>query len=95
MVVGLVKITLRIPDCRSLKAKRKVVRSLIGRIRNQFNVSAGEVGANDLHQRAEIGFALIGNSGPFINGKMDKLLNMVHETAMAEIIDSELEIIHL
>ena len=95
MVVGLVKLTLRIPDCRSLKAKRKVVRSLVGRIRNQFNVSAGEVGANDIHQRAEIGFAMVGNSGRFVNGKMDKLLNMAYDLTLAEIIDSEMEIIHL
>lgn len=95
MVVGLVKITLRLHDCRSLKGKRKVVKSMIGRIRNQFNVSAAEVGANDIHQRAEIGFALVGNKGRLVNAKLDKVLNMAHDLALAEIIDSEMEIIHL
>lgn len=95
MVVGVVKLTLRIPGCRSLKEKRKVVKSMIGRIRNHFNVSAAEVGANDIHQQAEIGFALIGNSGQLVNAKVDKLINMAHDLALAEIIDSEMEIIHL
>lgn len=95
MVVGLVKITLRLHDCRSLKGKRKVVKSMIGRIRNRFNVSAAEVGANDIHQRAVIGFALVGNTGRRVNAKLDKLLNMAHDLALAEIIDSEMEIIHL
>ena len=95
MLVGVVKLNLRIPGCRSLKEKRKVVKSMVGRIRNHFNVSAAEVGANDIHQRAEIGFALIGNSGQLINAKVDKLINMAHDLALAEIIDSEMEIIHL
>jgi len=95
MVVGLVKITLRLHDCRSLKGKRKVVKSMIGRIRNRFNISAAEVGANNIHQRAEIGFALVGNSGQRVNAQLDKLLNMAHDLALAEIIDSEMEIIHL
>ncbi len=95
MVVGLVKITLRLHDCRSLKGKRKVVKSMIGRIQNRFNVSAAEVGANDIHQRAEIGFAMVGNTGRRVNARLDKLLNMAHGLALAEIIDSEMEIIHL
>lgn len=68
---------------------------MIGRIRNHFNVSAAEIGANDMHQRAEIGFALVGNSGSFVNAKLDKLLNMAYDLTLAEIIDSRLEIIHL
>ncbi|RTZ96523.1 MAG: DUF503 domain-containing protein [Deltaproteobacteria bacterium] len=95
MVVGLVKITLRLHDCKSLKEKRKVVKSMIGRIRNRFNVSAAEVGANDIWKRAEIGFALMGNAGPLVNAKLDKLLNLAHDICLAEIIDSEMEIIHL
>ncbi len=68
---------------------------MIGRIRNRFNISAAEVGANNIHQRAEIGFALVGNSGRHVNAQLDKLLNMAHDLALAEIIDSEMEIIHL
>lgn len=95
MVVGLAKITLRLHDCRSLKEKRRVVKTMIGRIRSQFNVSAAEIGANDMHQRAEIGFSMVGNSGRHVNARLDKLLNMAHHLSLAEIIDSEMEIIHL
>ncbi len=68
---------------------------MIGRIRSQFNVSAAEIGANDMHQRAEIGFSMVGNSGRHVNARLDKLLNMAHHLSLAEIIDSEMEIIHL
>lgn len=95
MVIGSGKITLRLYDCRSLKGKRKVVKSVIARIRNTFNASVAEVGSNDMHQRAEIGFAMIGNDHGVINSKIDKLINMVEDSGLAEVIDTEMDIIHL
>ena len=59
MVVGLGHVALRIEGCRSLKEKRRIVKAVIHRLRNEFNVSAAEVGANDIHQRAEIGVAAV------------------------------------
>jgi len=95
MVVGLGIITFRLHDCRSLKGKRKVVKSIISRLRNNFNVSAAEVGANDIYQRAEIGFALVSNNRKVINSKIDKIFNLADELGLAEIIDTEMEIINL
>jgi uncharacterized protein YlxP (DUF503 family) len=95
MVAGIGVITFRIHECHSLKAKRSVVKGLINQIRTHFNASAAEVGANDIHQRAQIGFALAGSDHQVINAKIDKLLNFVEELGLAEMIDSEMEIIHL
>ena len=68
---------------------------MINRLRNNFNVSIAEVGANDIYQRAEIGFCLVGNDGALINSKIDKVFNMAEDLGLAEIIDTEMEIIHL
>jgi uncharacterized protein YlxP (DUF503 family) len=95
MVVGLGIIIFRLHDCHSLKGKRGVVKSIINRVRNRFNVSVAEVGANDIYQRAEIGFALVGNDRSVINSKMDKVINMVEDMGLAEIIDTEIEIMNL
>ena len=95
MVVGIGIITFRLHDCRSLKGKRKVVKSIISRMRNSFNASVAEVGSNDIHQRAEIGFTLVGNDKALINSKTDKIFNMVEDLGLAEIIDTEMEIINL
>ncbi len=95
MVAGLGVITFRLHDCRSLKAKRKVVKSIITRLRNNFNVSVAEVGANDVYQKAVIGFALVGNDRMVINAKIDKIFNLADELGLAEIIDSDMEIINI
>jgi len=95
MVVGMSTIVLRIPGNTSLKGKRKVVKNVIARLQNTFNVSVAEVGANDNHQRAEIGLAFVGNDRRRINSKLDKALNFVEALEVAEIIDSEMEIINL
>lgn len=95
MVVGIGIITLRLHECRSLKGKRKIVKSIIGQLRNNFNASVAEVGANDIYQRAEIGVSLVGNTNKLINSKLDKLFNLVDALGLAEIIDTEMEIITL
>jgi hypothetical protein len=95
MVAGLGIITFRLHDCRSLKGKRKIVKSIISRLRNNFNVSVAEIEANDIYQKAVIGFALVGNNRKVINSKIDKIFNLADELNLAEIIHSEMEIINL
>jgi uncharacterized protein YlxP (DUF503 family) len=95
MVIGSGIITFRLHDCRSLKGKRKIVKSIISRLRNNFNVSVAEVGSNDIHQRAEIGFVLVGNNKAVINSKIDKIFNLADELGLAEIIDTKMEILNL
>ena len=95
MVVGLGNIKFRLHDCHSLKGKRRVVKSIINQMRKHFNASVAEVESNDVHQRAVVGFALVGNNRGVINSKLDKLINMVDDLGLAEIIDTEMEIITL
>lgn len=92
MVVGTGVIVIRIEGCRSLKEKRKVVKSMITRLGNAFNVSVAETGANDVYQRAEIGFAVVGNERGVINSRIDKIFNMAENLAVAQILETEMEI---
>ena len=95
MVVGLGTITFRIHDCRSLKEKRSIVKSLIRKVRNNFNASVAEIGSHDIYQKAEIGFSMVGTDQRYINSKSDKILNMLEDMGTAEIVGSELEIMHV
>jgi uncharacterized protein YlxP (DUF503 family) len=93
MVVGVGCITFRIHQCRSLKEKRKVVKAIVARIRNHFNASVAEVADNDVYQRAVVGVSLVGGDRRLINAKLDKLFNFADELGLAEMIDTQLEII--
>ncbi len=93
MVVGVGRITFRLHDCRSLKGKRKIVKSIVSRLRNTFNASIAEVGSNDVYQRAEIGISMVGNNRQVINSKIDKVFNMAEDMGLAEMVDTEMEII--
>jgi len=95
MVIGIGTITFRLHDCRSLKGKRKVVKAIVNRLRNHFNVSVAEVGANEVYQRAEVGFCLVGNDRRLVNSKIDKIFNLADDLGLAEIIDTEMELISL
>ncbi len=59
MIVGVATADLHIPHARSLKEKRRVVKSLLDRITHRYRVSAAEVDHQDLHQRSQLGFALV------------------------------------
>ncbi|MDH3746091.1 MAG: DUF503 domain-containing protein [Acidobacteriota bacterium] len=73
MVVGFAIAEVHIPRARSLKEKRKVVKSLVDRIWSRHRVSISETDCHDLHQRARIGVALVTSD----RGRAEKLLEKV------------------
>ncbi|MGB5159111.1 DUF503 domain-containing protein [Desulfobacterium sp. N47] len=95
MVIGLGLITFRLHDCRSLKSKRKIVKSVISRLRNNFNASVAEVDSNDIYDEAIIGFAFVGNDKTVVNSKIDKAFSFADELGLAEIINTEMELINI
>jgi uncharacterized protein YlxP (DUF503 family) len=94
MVVGVVRITLYIPENNSLKGKRKVVKQIIERTRNRFSVSVAETDLTDSLQNAEIGIACVGNDRRVVNSVLDRAVNFVESLGTAIISDHELEILN-
>ena len=74
MIVGVSIFELHLPSSRSLKDKRRVVKSLVDRIHQKFRVSIAETGFHDLHQRAEIAMAVVTSGG---EGEMENLMEEV------------------
>ncbi len=93
MIVGLLTLDLHIPESHSLKSKRMVIKSLIDRIRNKFNVSVAEVDANNLWQRSVIGIAYVANETVIINKVFEKIRTLVLSTHSVELIDSTMEML--
>lgn len=94
MVVGICQVDLIIHSSNSLKDKRQVLKAIIGRVKSRFNVSAAEIGDNDVWQRSQIGFAVVGNDSGHINSMLDKTLNFIESLHMAEVIDHRIEIMN-
>ena len=59
MIVAVARAELLLPGVRSLKEKRKVIKGLVDRLHTRYRVSVAETASHDLHQRAEIGIALV------------------------------------
>jgi uncharacterized protein len=77
MFIGVLRLTLHLPDPGSLKSKRHLLRSALDRVKAKFNVAIAEVGDNDLWQRAVVGVAAVGNDHAFVNETLDKVADFV------------------
>lgn len=92
MRVGICKIFLRIPENQSLKQKRQVVKSIIDRVKNRFNVAIAEVDALDSHQTAVLGAVTVSNNARHVNRVLSHVVNFIEDTAAAELIDYDIEL---
>ena len=93
MNVGVCKIRLRLPENLSLKGKRQVLKSIISRIENKFNVSVAEVDDHDLWQLATLGVGCVSNDRRYTNEVLSKVVDfVVNGRFEVEILDYEVEI---
>ena len=95
MVVGTARISLYIQDNRSLKEKRKIVKSVIAKVHQRFNASIAEVDSNDKWQMIGLGISVVGNDRRFVNSALDKILTYVDSLYLGDIIDSDIEIMNV
>jgi len=84
---------LSIPWAKSLKDKRQCVKSLMERMKNKFNVSVAEIGENDNHNIAFLGFACVSASKSHAENMLDCILNFVENHTEAEVYGIESELI--
>lgn len=95
VTVGACRITLRLPENQSLKGKRQVIKSLVSRLQNKFNISAAEVDDNDSWQIATIAIACVTNSERHANETIQRVLEFVRRERLdSELVDVTTEIVH-
>ncbi|MBF0170946.1 MAG: DUF503 domain-containing protein [Nitrospinae bacterium] len=93
MVIGVARLSFHLPGNSSLKGKRKVVKSVIDRVKSRFNVTVAEVDHMDLHQRATIGVAVVSNEAPHADSQIQTVIRFVGESV--ELLDVNIELITL
>lgn len=77
MIVGVMTAHLSLHGITSLKGKRSIVKSLIGRLRSRFNISISEVDHQDSKSIAVLGIAVVSNDAQFIDKQFDSILDFM------------------
>jgi uncharacterized protein len=80
MVIGVSQITLHLPDSHSLKDKRQIIKSLVGRVRNRFEVAIAEVEEQDRWQIAVLGISCVTNNGQHAGEVLGHVQRYIEET---------------
>ncbi len=95
MTVGLCRVWLRLPDNHSLKGKRQVLKSLLARLHNKFNVSAAEVDDHDRWQMVSLGITCVTNDERHAHQVMASVIAFIQaERLDAELVDYRTEVLH-
>lgn len=93
MHVGICKIRFRLPENETLKGKRQVIKSVMARVQNKFNVSIAEVDDNEVWQIATLGVACVSNDGRHANEVLSRVVDFVGETRFEiEMLDYQIDI---
>ena len=77
MIVGVLTAHLHMQGITSLKQKRSIVKSVIGRLKSRFNVSVAEVDRHENKVYAVIGMSMVSNETRYINQKFDKIIEFM------------------
>lgn len=92
MTVGSAKIELRIPGSDSLKAKRRVVKSLKERAQAHFRVAVAEVDRLDDWQRATLGVACVSNDPRLVDATLSKIVSWIETSGDVLLVDYEIDL---
>ena len=79
MIVAICQVELSLGGVMSLKEKRRIIKSVISRLSNQFNISVAEVAHQDVWQSAILGFAAVGNDAKFLHKVTEKVIQWIEE----------------
>ena len=77
MLVGVMTAHVHLHGIASLKDKRHIVKSVIGRLQSRFNVSISEVEHQDSKTLAVLGMAVVSNDARFVDQQLDAILNFM------------------
>lgn len=93
-VIGICTLRLSMPQNLDLKAKRRVLQSVIAHLRAAFNVSVAEVDEQDKWQVATLGIAAVSTDSGYLHGLLTRAVRMVEQMRLdAILLEFEIEIL--
>jgi len=95
MIIGTMRVVLFLPENGTIKDKRHVVKSILARVRNQFQVAAAEVEENDNLEAAVLGVVCVSNSAAHANDILQNSINFIERNVLeGGLEDYQIEIVH-
>jgi uncharacterized protein YlxP (DUF503 family) len=91
MPIGLLTLEIHIPDARSLKDKRQILRSLKDRLRAHYNVAVSELEHQELWQRSRVGVVTISGDGRHLEEMMETIAGESERLLGRELVSREIE----
>ena len=91
MIVGTLLVEIHLGPVFSLKEKRQLVRSVIDRIKQRFNVSVAEIGQQEEHRWAIIGIACVANATNHVDRQLDHILDFLDQDGRFSLVQIEKE----
>ena len=77
MIIATCVIKLQLSGVHSLKEKRSIVKSILARLRQHFNVATAEVDHHDVWQTAVIGLSTVGTDSRYLHGLLQKSVGWI------------------
>jgi uncharacterized protein len=94
LVVGVATVTLLVPESGSLKDRRRVVKSVIERVRARFNVAVADVDAEPRWESITLGMACVSTDGAHAHEMLQKALAFIEDERLdAEVAGYSIEIL--
>jgi uncharacterized protein len=93
LFIGTAEIDLNLPGVNSLKEKRRIVKSLLARLQNKFNISIAEVENNDRYRSAGIGMAVVSNDKKHIDRVIAEIVRIIESYPEVIMLDYRVEIL--
>lgn len=92
MHVATCQIQLSLGGVQSLKDKRRIVKSVIKRLSNEFNIAIAEIDHLDVWHSTVIGVAAVGNTASILHSVMENIISWLERNRPdLELIDYRVE----
>ena len=94
MVVGVLRLELRLPESHSLKEKRSRLRAIKARVQQKFNVSIAECEEHDLWQLTVLGVSQVGADQQHVDRCLREVVHFIDDLQLAELGEERVEFLH-
>ena len=91
MPIGLLTLEIHIPDARSLKDKRQVLRSLKDRLRAHHNVAVAELEHQELWQRSRVGVVSISGDCKYLEESLEAIAAESERILGRDLVSQEID----